>query len=31
MTVKSISLSEAGLALTMHGENFKPANLGSSF
>jgi hypothetical protein len=30
MTVKSISLSEAGLALTMHGENFKPANLGSS-
>ena len=31
MTVKSISLSEAGLALTMHDENFKPANLGSSF
>jgi hypothetical protein len=31
MTVKSISLSEAGLALTMHGENFRPANLGSSF
>ena len=31
MTVKSISLSEAGLALTMHGENFKPANIGSSF
>jgi hypothetical protein len=31
MTVKSISLSEAGLALTMHGENFKPASLGSSF
>ncbi len=31
MRVKSISLSETGLALTMHGENFKPANLGSSF
>ena len=31
MTVKSISLSDEGLALTMHGENFKAANLGSSF
>jgi hypothetical protein len=31
MKVKSISLSEAGLALTMHGKNFKAANLGSTF
>jgi len=31
MTVKSISLSEAGLALTMQGKNFKVANLGSTF
>jgi hypothetical protein len=31
MTVKSISLSEAGLALTMQGKNFKAANLGSTF
>jgi hypothetical protein len=31
MRVKSISLSEAGLALTMQGKNFKAANLGSTF
>jgi hypothetical protein len=31
MTVKSISLSETGLALTMQGKNFKAANLGSTF
>jgi hypothetical protein len=31
MKVKSISLSEAGLALTMQGKNFKAANLGSTF
>jgi hypothetical protein len=31
MTVKSIWLSEAGLALTMRGKNFKAANLGSTF
>jgi hypothetical protein len=31
MTVKSISLSSQGLALTMHGKNFRPSNLGSTF
>ena len=31
MTVKSISLSSEGLALTMHGTNFRPSNLGSTF
>ena len=31
MTVKSISLSSQGLALTMHGTNFRPSNLGSTF
>jgi hypothetical protein len=31
MKVKSISLSEVGLSLTMHGENFRPSNLGSTF
>jgi hypothetical protein len=31
MRVKSISLSEAGLALTMQGKNFQAANLGSTF
>ena len=31
MSVKSISLSNVGLALTMHGKNFRPANLGSTF
>ena len=31
MRVKSISLSEAGLALKMQGKNFKAANLGSTF
>jgi hypothetical protein len=31
MTVKSISLSSEGLALTMHGTNFRPAKLGSTF
>ena len=31
MTVKSISLSSEGLALTMHGTNFRPTNLGSTF
>lgn len=31
MSVKSISLSSEGLALTMHGKNFRPANLGSTF
>ena len=31
MRVKSISLSEAGLALTMQGKNFKAANLDSTF
>jgi hypothetical protein len=31
MTVKSISLNSTGLALTMHGTNFQPSNLGSTF
>ena len=31
MSVKSISLSTEGLALTMHGKNFRPINLGSTF
>ena len=31
MSVKSISLSNEGLALTMHGKNFRPTNLGSTF
>jgi hypothetical protein len=31
MSVKSISLSSQGLALTMHGTNFRPSNLGSTF
>jgi hypothetical protein len=31
MSVKSISLSSEGLALTMHGMNFRPSNLGSTF
>ena len=31
MTVKSISLNSVGLALTMHGTNFRPSNLGSTF
>jgi hypothetical protein len=31
MSVKSISLSSEGLALTMHGKNFRPSNLGSTF
>jgi hypothetical protein len=31
MSVKSISLSSQGLALTMHGSNFRPSNLGSTF
>jgi hypothetical protein len=31
MRVKSISVSEAGLALTMQGKNFKAANLDSTF
>ena len=31
MTVKSILLSSTGLALTMHGTNFRPSNLGSTF
>ena len=31
MNVKSISLSSEGLALTMHGKNFRPTNLGSTF
>jgi len=31
MSVKSISLSAEGLALTMHGKNFRPTNLGSTF
>jgi len=31
MTVKSISLSSQGLALTMHGKNFRPSNLDSTF
>lgn len=31
MSVKSISLSSGGLALTMHGKNFQPSNLGSTF
>ena len=31
MTVKSISLSSQGLVLTMHGTNFRPTNLGSTF
>jgi len=31
MSVKSISLSQEGLALTMQGKNFKAANLGSTF
>ncbi len=31
MSVKSISLSSEGLALTMHGKNFRPTNLGSTF
>jgi hypothetical protein len=31
MSVKSIALSSKGLALTMHGKNFKAANLGSTF
>ena len=31
MRVKSISLSSKGLALTMHGKNFRPTNLGSTF
>ena len=31
MRVKSISLSSEGLALTMHGKNFRPTNLGSTF
>jgi hypothetical protein len=31
MSVKSISLSSDGLALTMHGKNFRPSNLGSTF
>ena len=31
MSVKSISLSSEGLALTMHGTNFRPAKLGSTF
>jgi hypothetical protein len=31
MSVKSISLSSQGLALTMQGKNFKAANLGSTF
>ena len=31
MSVKAISLSSDGLALTMQGKNFTPANLGSTF
>ena len=31
MSVKSISLRTEGLALTMHGKNFRPTNLGSTF
>ncbi len=31
MSVKSISLSSQGLALTMQGTNFRPSNLGSTF
>jgi hypothetical protein len=31
MSVKSILLSSEGLALTMHGKNFRPTNLGSTF
>lgn len=31
MSVKSISLSSEGLALTMHGKNFRPTILGSTF
>jgi hypothetical protein len=31
MSVKSISLNSQGLALTMHGTNFRPSNLGSTF
>ena len=31
MSVKSISLSSEGLAITMHGKNFRPTNLGSTF
>jgi hypothetical protein len=31
MSVKSMSLSSQGLALTMHGSNFRPSNLGSTF
>lgn len=31
MKVKSISLSSEGLALTMHGKNLRPTNLGSTF
>ena len=31
MSVKSISLRSEGLALTMHGKNFQPSNLGSTF
>ena len=31
MRVKSISLSSKGLELTMHGKNFRPTNLGSTF
>ena len=31
MSVKSISLSSEGLALTMQGKNFRPTNLGSTF
>jgi hypothetical protein len=31
MSVKSISLSSEGLELAMHGKNFRPTNLGSTF
>jgi hypothetical protein len=31
MSVKSISLNSQGLALMMHGTNFRPSNLGSTF
>ena len=31
MSVKSISLNSEGLALTMHGKNFRPTNLDSTF
>ena len=31
MSVKSISLSSEGLTSTMHGKNFRPSNLGSTF